>query len=296
MARWREEASGMTSFSASNPGLIYCSITGFGSREGAHMSGYDFLVQAVGGLMSITGEPGGEPMKVGVALVDVLTSKDAVIGILAALEARAQTGLGQRVEVNLLSTLLAALGNQAAAYLATGISPTRLGNRHPSVAPYGTFRCKDGHVAICCGNDGQFLRLAVTLGRPELAEDERFATNALRVTNGDALLEVLEACLAEGDAETWVGRLTDSGVPAGRIGDIGSAIALAESLGLEPLVPVGDGRLAQVRSPITFSVTPVNHYLAPPRLGEHNSELRDWLLEVAPTSPHDSMAGRPTRG
>lgn len=263
-----------------NPALVYCSITGFGSGKGAELPGYDFLVQAVGGLMSITGDEADEPMKVGVALVDVLTSKDAVIGILAALRAREASGRGQLVEVNLLSSLLGSLANQASGYLATGTPPTRMGNRHPSIAPYETLQCKDGALALCCGNDSQFARLAAVLGRPDLAHDPRFRTNPARVMNRHVLVTELEAVLRQEPVDSWVDRLSAAGVPAGRVGDIGSAITLAEQLGLAPLRDVGDGRPAQVRHPVEYSATPVTRYDAPPTLGEHNKEVRQWLEEM----------------
>jgi len=157
-----------------NPRLVYCSITGFGSAAGASLPGYDFVVQALGGLMSITGEPDGEPTKAGVALVDVLTGKDATIGILAALQERERSGRGQRIEVNLLSSLLGSLANQASSYLTTGDAPGRMGNRHPSIAPYETLRCADGMLAVACGNDDQFARICGVLDRPDLADDARF--------------------------------------------------------------------------------------------------------------------------
>ena len=260
-----------------NPGLVYCSITGFGSAQGAALPGYDFLVQAVGGLMSVTGDPDGEPTKVGAALVDVLTSKDAVIGILAALRVRDQIGTGQRVEVNLLSSLLGSMANQVSGYLTTGVSPGPMGNQHPSIAPYETVRCKDGLLALCCGNDGQFQRLAGAIGAAHLATDESFRTNPARVTNRPALVRELEAVLTQGTVDEWTERLQEAGVAAGKVGDIGSAIATAESLGLEPLVPVAHGQPDQVRHPVIYSATPVTEYQAPPRLGEHNEDIRRWL-------------------
>ncbi|HET8927458.1 MAG TPA: CoA transferase [Microbacterium sp.] len=265
---------------ADNPGVVYCSITGFGAGGGAHLPGYDFLVQAVGGLMSITGDPdevGGTPMKAGVALVDVLTSKDATIGILAALHARAATGRGQRVEVNLLSSLLASLVNQASSYLTTGTAPGRLGNAHPSIAPYELLPCAGGSIAIACGNDGQFRRLAAVLGDESIADDARFATNAARVHHRPALVEALGEVLAAADADTWVQRLLQVGVPAGKVGSIADGFALASDLGLDPLVDVGPDRPAQVRHPVTYSDTPINEYTAPPRLGEHSDAVRRWL-------------------
>ncbi|APZ35370.1 carnitine dehydratase [Microbacterium aurum] len=268
-----------------NPGVVYCSVTGFGSDGGAHLPGYDFIVQAVGGLMSITGDAdgdGGSPMKVGVALVDVLTAKDATIGVLAALEARRGTGRGQRLEVNLLSSLLGALVNQASSYLATGVSPGRLGNAHPSIAPYESLPCADGSIAIACGNDGQFRKLAAVLGDESLADDIRFTTNAARVRHRPDLVTALAARLAHDGVDAWVERLSAVGVPAGRVGTIADGFALAEKLGLEPVVDVGPGRPAQVRHPITYSDTPITEYAAPPRLGEHTQAILRWLHQEEP--------------
>lgn len=265
-----------------NPKVIYCSISGFGSGHGADIAGYDFLVQAVGGLMSITGHPesdGGTPTKVGVALVDVLTGKDAALGILAALHARATSGRGQLIEVNLLSSLLAALVNQASTYLTTGETPGRLGNAHPSIAPYELLPCADGYLAIACGNDTQFRKLASVLGDESLAGDERFLTNAARVENRAALATSLAALLARRGADEWVARLSSVGVPAGKVGSVADGFALAERLGLDPLVDVGTGRPAQVRHPVAYSDTPVTTYTAPPRLGEHDTAVRRWLQE-----------------
>lgn len=268
---------GYAEVSAGNPGVVYASITGFGSRQGANMAGYDFLVQALGGLMSVTGTD--DPTKVGVALVDVLTSKDAVTAILAALHARSTTGQGQCVEVNLLTSLLGSMVNQASAYLTTGISPTLMGNRHPSIAPYETLRAKDGHLAVCCGNEHQFKKLSDVIGAPGLTNDPRFATNADRVANREDLVQLIEAALSGDTVDNWIESLTAVGVPAGRVGSVADAFALAERLGLEPTVAVGNGRPPQVRNPITFSSTPVTNYTAPPLLGEHNDEVRRWLNE-----------------
>lgn len=262
-----------------NRGVVYCSITGFGSAKGAALPGYDFLVQAVGGLMSLTGEREGAPMKVGVALVDVLTSKDAVAGILAALVARGRDGLGQRVEVNLLSSLLAALVNQGASYLTTGEQPPRWGNAHPSIAPYELLRCRDGSVAIACGNNAQFRRLAAVLRAESLADDPRFASNSDRVAHRVALRDELERLLATDGAGRWTELLTQASVPAGEVGDLASAFRLAERLGLEPLVDVGASAPRQVRSPLTLSGTPITDYRRPPRRGEHSDDLRRWLNE-----------------
>ncbi|KAA1427715.1 CaiB/BaiF CoA transferase family protein [Nocardioides antri] len=263
-----------------NPRLVYCSVTGFGSAGGADLPGYDFLVQAVGGLMSITGDADGAPTKVGVALVDVLTGKDAVIGILAALAERERSGRGQRVEVNLLSSLLGSLANQASSYLTTGEAPVRMGNQHPSIAPYETLRCKDDLLAVCCGNDAQFRRLCAVLGAPDLVDDERFATNPARVAHRTELVPALEARLSVETAAEWAVRLTAGGVAAGRVGDVADGFALAEALGLDPVVPV-PGAAPQVRHPVRYERSPVTHYAASPRLGQHGDEIRRWLEEEA---------------
>lgn len=269
---------GYEQVAAVNPGVVYASITGFGRRGGRDLSGYDFLVQALGGLMSITGEP-GHPSKVGVALVDVLTSKDAVVGILAALRARETSGLGQRVEVNLLSSLLGSLANQASSYLATGETPIAMGNRHPSIAPYETLAAKDGQLAIACGNDGQFAALTRALGIPGVAEDPRFATNPARVQHRAELVIVLEAALGTDTVDTWVDLLGSVGVPAGRVGSVADGFELAARLGLDPTVDAGADASPQVRSPLIFDRTPITHYTPPPRLGEHNDDIRRWLNE-----------------
>jgi len=262
---------------ARNPRVIYASITGFGSGAGAEELGYDFLVQAVGGLMSITGDPEGEPTKVGVAVVDLFAGNHAVMGILAALVHRRNTGEGQHVEINLLSSSLASLANQASSYLATGEVPRRMGNRHPSIAPYETLRCRDGYLAMAAGNDRQWASVAAVIGRPDLAGDPRFATNAARVEHHTAMVEVLEAGLAADDVAAWSAKLRAAGVPAGKVNDIGEAIALAESFGLEPTVDVGPGNPRQIRHPVRYSgfepVTPS----APPAIDEHGDALRAWL-------------------
>ena len=258
---------------AANPGVVYCSITGFGAA--ADRPGYDFLVQAMGGLMSVTGDADGEPRKVGVALVDVLTGKDAVIGILAALAARARTGRGEHVQVDLLSSLLGGLVNQAAGYLATGVAPGRMGNQHPSIAPYETLHCADGLLAVACGNDAQFARLAAVLGGPELADDPRFATNPHRVANRAALVAALERRLASDTAAAWAQRLGAAGVAAGPVGDIGSAFERAIEYGLEPLLEVGTRR--QVRHPVRFANSATAVPTPPPALGEHTDLVRTWL-------------------
>ena len=252
---------GYDDLSGASPGLIYCSITGFGAGEGRDMPGYDLLVQAMGGLMSVTGPAPGEPTKAGVALVDVITGLHATVGILAALRHRDVTGEGQRIEVNLLSSLLSALVNQASAYVGAGVVPGILGNAHPSIAPYEVYPTADRPLVIAVGNDGQFAALAAALGDAGLAEDPDYATNPARVAHRTALNAQLEALLAAAGADEWQSRLTAVGVPCGPINDLAQAFALAERLGLEPIVHV-DGT-PSVAHPIRLSETPATYRTAP---------------------------------
>jgi formyl-CoA transferase len=221
------------------------------------------------------GEPDGRPLKVGAALIDMVCGLYATTGVLAALQARERTGRGQRVEVSLMDSALAGLLNQASAHLLAGVVPGRLGNRHPSIAPYETFRASDGDFAVAVGNDAIFARLCAAIGRPELAGDERFATNAARLERREELGAILEAAFAGSTAADWVQQLSEAGVPAGPINDVGGAFAFAEALGLEPVWEV-DG-VRGVRSPLRFSDTPTAARRRPPALGEHDDELRAWL-------------------
>jgi crotonobetainyl-CoA:carnitine CoA-transferase CaiB-like acyl-CoA transferase len=259
-----------------NPGVVYCSISAFGSGEqAARLPGYDLLLQAMSGLMSITGEPDGRPLKVGAALIDMICGLYATTGILAALHARSATGSGQRVEVSLMDSALASLLNQASAHLLAGAVPGRLGNRHPSIAPYETFRAADGEFAVAVGNDAIFARLCAAVGRPELARDERFADNASRLERREELGAILEQGFAAAPSGEWVQRLSEAGVPAGPINDIAQAFAFAEALGLDPVWEV-DG-VRGVRSPLRLGATPAAARRRPPALGEHDAELRAWL-------------------
>lgn len=262
---------GYAALSAEQPALIYCSITGFGDGEGARLPGYDLLVQALGGLMSITGEATGEPQKVGVALVDVITGLFASVGILAAVRHRDATGEGQRVRVDLFSSLLAALVNQGSAYTVAGVVPRRMGNAHPSIAPYELYPTGDGDLVLAVGNDRQFAALCSVLGAPELAADPRFADNPSRVAHRDALKAELVARLDARPAGDWATALTDARVPAGVVNDLAGAFALAESIGLEPIVKVPDpatgDAVALTRNPIGLSRTPPSYRSAPPPLG-----------------------------
>ena len=247
------------------PDVIYCSITGFGRAGGAALPGYDLLVQAVGGLMSVTGTEPGDPTKVGVALVDVLAGLHALSGILAALAHRDRTGEGQRVDTNLMSVLLSSLVNQASGYLGAGVVPGMMGNRHPSIAPYQTFATADRPIAIAVGNDKQFRAFCAALGRPDWADDPRFITNPVRVSNRESLCALIEAEMSRHGADHWYAAMTDAGVPAGPINDVSEAFAFARRLGIDATVAMPEG--PQVANPLTLSATPVTYRLSPPPLG-----------------------------
>lgn len=262
---------GYDSVRASNAALVYCSITGFGAGAGATLAGYDLLVQALGGLMSITGAPDGPPEKVGVALVDVICGLFAGIGILAALRHRERTGEGQRVEVDLLSSLLAGLVNQGSAFTLAGAVAGRMGSAHPSIAPYELLAAADGDIVVAVGTDAQFNALCAVLGSPDLASDPSYATNPARVANRVRLRELIAAQLQLRPAAQWVAELARVGVPAGEVNDIAGAFAfaLAERLGLEPIVevPRPDGGVARLtRNPIRLSAAPATYRIAPWRL------------------------------
>ena len=255
--------------SEANPRVVYCSITGFGTTGGAELPGYDLLVQAVGGLMSITGSSQEEPVKVGVALVDVITGLHAAVGILAALHERGTSGRGQRVEVNLLSSLLSGMVNQSSGYVGADFVPHIMGNRHPSIAPYESYPTSDTPMVIAVGNDRQFRACAEVLGRPEWADDPRFSTNPQRVHHREELYDLMCAQLRGRGAEAWFAELSAAGVPAGPIHDIAGAFELATRLGLEP-VALAEGE-PTVASPITLGRTPVTYRSAPPELGSSNA-------------------------
>ncbi|CAN7697712.1 CaiB/BaiF CoA transferase family protein [Mycolicibacterium frederiksbergense] len=260
---------GYQTVSAVNPQVVYCSISAFGDSDSARdLAGYDLLVQAVGGLMSITGTEDSGPVKVGVALVDVLAALHATVGVLAALRHREATGIGQKVDVTMLQSLLASLANQATAFLGTGVSPGRLGNRHPSIAPYQTLSAKNGQIALACGNDRQFRNLCEALGVPHLANDPRFSVNTQRVSHREDLIEQLEGASVTLSVDDLLERLRQAGVPAGPVNSIAEAFTLAESVGLEPRrVLTANGRsIPQVSSPLRLSATPVRYDLPPPSL------------------------------
>lgn len=288
---------GYAELAAENPGLVYASISGFGSTGGAHLPGYDFIVQALGGLMSITGEADADPMKAGVALVDVLTAKDATIGVLAALTARNASGRGAHLEVNLLSSLQGALANQGQAYLGAGKVATRMGNAHPSIVPYQLLDCADGSVAVACGNDGQFAKLCAEIGEPQLVSDARFATNSARVANRETLIPLLETALRADTGANWQSRFSGVGVPAGKVAGIDEGINYATSLGLDPVIEVrnAEGVVVgkQIRHPISWTPALDAPTMAPPQLGEHTEAIRHWLSEPVGSVAQDPALTRP---
>jgi crotonobetainyl-CoA:carnitine CoA-transferase CaiB-like acyl-CoA transferase len=261
---------------AENPRLVSCSVTAFGSGERAKgMPGYDFLLQAMGGLMSVTGEPDGRPLKVGAAVVDLVCGLLATIGIQAALA----EGGGRHVEVSLIDSALAALLNQGSAWVSGGAVPERRGNRHPSIVPYETYEAADRPFAVAAGNDRLFARMCEAVGLPDLPQDERFATNQARVANVDALAARFEAVFRTRPAEHWIGTLRAAAVPVGPINRVDEAFALAAELGVQPVdeshgVPLIapplrlDGERPPIRRP-------------PPRLDEHGDEVRTWLRAAA---------------
>jgi crotonobetainyl-CoA:carnitine CoA-transferase CaiB-like acyl-CoA transferase len=267
------------SASARNPRLVYASISGFGPDKGAELPGYDLIAQAVSGLMSVTGEPDGPPYKAGVAVVDVMAGLHATVGILAALNHVRATGQGQHVQVNLLSSALSGLVNQTSGYVAGGVIPHRMGNAHPSLAPYEPLPTADGELVIAVCNDGQFRRLCAVLGLPDLADDPRFATNPGRTAHRESLRSLLVARLSKRPRQEWLRELTAVGVPCGLVNTVAEGVALADELGLEPVVTVGDGSrgVPTVRNPITLSATPAGYHLPPPALDEQGTEIRAWL-------------------
>ena len=239
------------------------------------LPGYDLLIQALGGLMSITGEPDGSRLKVGVALVDVIAGLFATVGILAALEHRRDSGRGQLVEVDLFSSLLAALVNQGSAYTVAGAVPGRMGNRHPSIAPYELFDTAEGELVLAVGTDRQFAELCAVLGLPNLSADERFASNPVRVENREALRTRLDPALTTRPAAEWAAELTERRIPAGVVNDIAAAFRFAAAIGLEPIVPVPreDGSTVDLtRNPIRLSETPVTYRSAPPPLPDRGQD------------------------
>ena len=276
------------SLKALNPRLIYCSVTGFG-QDGpyAERAGYDLMIQAMSGMMSITGRPdavpGGGPLRVGVALTDLFTGVYASTAILAALEVRNRTGQGQHIDMALLDVGMAILANQAAGFLNTGQVPQRQGNSHPSLAPYQEFQTRDGAMLLAIGNDGQFARFCQAVARPEWASDPRFASNTLRVTHREVLIPAMQALTRTRSTAQWVALLEDQAVPCGPINDIGQAFddAQVQARGLavnQPCAPAVVAQtaiesIASVASPLRLMATPPVLHRAPPALGEHTDEV-----------------------
>jgi len=269
-----------------NPRLIYCSITGFG-QDGPYAArpGYDFMIQGMGGLMSITGErdglPGGGPQKAGVAVVDVMTGMYATVAILAAVLERQRSGQGQHLDIALLDCEVAMLANQNLNYLTSGEAPRRAGNAHQNVVPYQVFAASDGHLIVAVGNDTQYRAYCAVLGRPDLGTDPRFATNSQRIVNRDALIPQLEAAMRTRTRDTWLEALAQAGVPSGPINDIAQMFADPQVVhrGLARTLPHPQGGQAPtVSSPLRLSETPVQYRKAPPLLGEDtDAVLGEWL-------------------
>ena len=271
---------------AIKPDLVYCSITGFG-QDGpyAHRAGYDFLIQGMGGLMSVTGErddlPGGGPQKAGVALTDLMTGMYATVAVLAALTHRDRTGEGQHIDMALLDTQVAMLANMGSNYLNSGKPPKRWGNAHANIVPYQTFACLDGHIIVATGNDGQYQKFVEAGGRPELGLDPRFATNPRRVQNRDTLVPILAEMVKEKRRDEWIALLEAVGVPCGPINDIGEVFAneqvRAREVAIELPHPTA-GKVKLVRNPIRMSATPATSDKAPPLLGQHTDEVLHDVL------------------
>ena len=277
------------SLKAVNPKLIYCSITGFGQTGPyAKRAGYDFMIQGLGGLMSLTGRPdgdeGGGPVKVGVALTDILTGLYSTTAILAALAHRDQSGVGQYIDMALLDVQVACLANQAMNYLTTGVAPKRLGNAHPNIVPYQDFPTADGDFILTVGNDSQFRKFAEVAGQSQWATDPRFLTNKLRVANRGELIPLIRQATVFKTTAQWVDELEAAGVPCGPVNDLAQVFAdpqvLARGLALELPHALG-GQVAQVASPIRLSETPVEYRRAPPLLGEHTSQVLQDLLGMS---------------
>lgn len=269
-----------------NPKIIYCSITGFGqSGPYQQRAGYDFLIQGMGGLMSVTGapdgEPGGGPMKVGVAIVDLFTGMYATTAILAALAHRERTGIGQHIDLALLDVQVATLANQAMNSLVAGTSPQRLGNAHPNIVPYQACPTADGYIILAVGNDGQFRKFCEVAQCPELAADARYATNEGRVRNRQELMPLIEQALKKRPSHDWISSLETAGVPCGPINTIAEVFANPQVKAREMRIELDHpaaGKIPLVGSPMKFSRTPVAYDLAPPLLGEHNAEVLGYWL------------------
>ena len=275
------------SLRAINPRLVYCSITGFG-QDGpdAHRAGYDFMIQGMGGLMSVTGEADGMPMKVGVALVDVLTGTNAATAILAAAMHAARTGTGQHIDMSLFDVSVASLANQALNYMVSDRVPGRLGNAHPNIVPYQAFATSDGHIILAVGNDSQFGKFCEIAGLDGFADNPDYATNKARVTNRDQLLPYIGAAMARQSTSWWLEKLGRVGVPAGPINNIDSVLAEPQAVHRGLATSIADdlnGSIPTVASPLRLSETPARAVLPPPRLGAHSREILGDILALDDT-------------
>lgn len=274
------------------PHIVHTSITGFGSAGGADMPGYDLLAQAMSGMMSITGSADGPPQRAGVAMFDVMTGMHAAIGTLGALRERDTSGQGQHLEVNLLSSALSGLVNQSSGYAAAGNVPTRLGNDHPSVYPYGPFATADRELIIGCGNDNQFAKLVQHLGMPELADDERFRTNSQRNAHREELRALLEEALSTATADEWFERFRAAKIASAPILTIGEGVEFANEIGLNPVVDTGgtDDSVPTIKHPVDYSRTPARYDKAPPALGADRDAVLAWLESRQTQGEHANVA------
>jgi crotonobetainyl-CoA:carnitine CoA-transferase CaiB-like acyl-CoA transferase len=275
------------SVSAANPHIIYAEISGFGLSGGRDLPGYDLMVQAMSGLMSLTGDADGPAYRAGISVFDVITGLHTTIGILAALNHRSATGQGQHIEASLMASALSGMVNQTSAYAAAGVVPFRMGNAHPSLFPYEPLPTGDGELIVTAGNDTQFRKLCEVLGVPELADDPRFARNEGRTANRAELRPLLAERLQTRTAAEWFSELIGAGVPCGPINTVDRGIEFATGIGLEPVVTAGRGENAvrSVRHPLTFSASPPRYDFPPPRLDEHGEEIRAWLASPAQPQP-----------
>jgi crotonobetainyl-CoA:carnitine CoA-transferase CaiB-like acyl-CoA transferase len=264
---------------AANPAIIYASISGFGAAGGKDLPGYDLMVQAMSGLMSLTGAPDGPPYRAGISMFDVMAGLHTAIAILAALHHRDASGEGQHIEASLLASALSGMVNQTSAYVTGGVIPFRMGNSHPSLTPYEPLPAADKDLIITAGNDTQFRKLCEVIGAPELADDPRFAANEGRTANRDELRPLLAERLGTRTAAEWFPDLIAAGVPCGPINTVDAGVTFARDIGLEPVVTAGEGDAAMptVRHPIIYSATPPSYPLPPPALDEHGDQVRAWL-------------------
>ncbi len=274
------------------PALVYCSITGFGQTgPNAHRAGSDLLAQGFGGIMSLTGEPGGEPMKVGVGIADVMTGMYASTAILAALRHRDKTGEGQHIDLALVDTQISWLVNEGVNYLLSGKEPKRRGNQHPNIVPYQVFEVADGHIIVAVGNDSQFARFCGIIGAAELARDPRFTTNQQRLANREALLEIIARHMKMLGKDDVLSKMEDQGVPGGPINTISQAFASPQVQAREMIIEMPhesakSGHVSLLGNPVKMSKTPVTYRRSPPLCGEHTDEvLEEWLGESISNEP-----------